>query len=106
MTDSIQVSITKGVYRGGFHKMRLRARYGLVYWMIDDKILELRTPAAHRVGFEMVKKAGLLQKGELVTTKINGTEIQYSAYNAKQVGGALLRKADDADDFQLQRIKR
>jgi len=79
----------------------MRSRGGLVYALIGDKMLEMRTPEAHRIGFAMCKKAGEAEAGELIIVKINGTELQFPPNNARQVGGALLRKADDADDFQI-----
>lgn len=72
-----------------------------MYALIGDKMLEMRTPEAHRIGFAMCKQAGLAEPGELIVVKINGSELQFPPNNARQVGGALLRKADDADDFQI-----
>ena len=104
MTDSIEVSRSVEILTVGTFTVRVRSRYGLVYWLIGDKVLELRTPAAHKTGFALVKHASEATANELVVVKINGEKIQFPPSNAKQVGAALLRKADDADDFQQQRI--
>jgi len=71
-----------------------------VYLLVDDKMLEMRTPAAHKTGFALVKQAGEALPGEFVVLKVNGYALNFPPKSATQVGGALLRKADDADDFQ------
>lgn len=102
MSDSIEVSLQKGFFHQTV-EVRVRSRHGLVYLKVGDKVLPMQTPAAHRLGMAMVTKGGEAQPGELVIVKINGEGLQFPPSNAKQVGGALLRKADDADDFQQQR---
>ena len=103
MSDSIDVDATKRVLTGDYVPIRVESHYGMVYWAIGDSIIKLTTVVAHRIGMALCKKASERAPDEFVFVKINGKEIQFEARNAKQVGGALLRKADDADDFQLQR---
>lgn len=106
MNDSVSISLQKAVYQGQNMTVRVRSEYGHVFAAFNDRVLEMKTPAAHRMGLELVKKGGEAAADELVIVKINGKEIQFDANNAKQVGGALLRKADDADDFQQQRTSK
>jgi hypothetical protein len=54
----------------------------------------------------MVKQAGSALPGEHVVLKVNGDALNFPPEGAKQVGAALLRKADDADDFQIMRTDR
>jgi hypothetical protein len=103
MSDSIEVDLDRGLYEGRYAQTRVRTQGGLVCWLVGDKAVTMRTLVAHRVGFALVKKSAEAGPGELVSVKINGDSIQFIPNNARQVGGALLRKADDADDFQIQR---
>jgi len=73
--------------------------------LINDKMLEMRTPVAHKTGFAMVKNAGEASPNEFVVLKVNGYALNFPPKSAKQVGGSLLRKADDADDYQLRMVK-
>jgi len=100
MTDSLQVTLNSGVFVPNVKEVRARTRQGLVYLLVDDKMLEMQTPAAHKTGFALVKQAGEALPGEFVVLKVNGYALNFPPKNAKQVGGSLLRKADDADDFQ------
>ena len=68
--------------------------------LIDGKVLEMRTPKAHRTGFDLVKQAGEALPNEFVVLSVNGETFDFLPHIAKQVGASLLRKADDADDFQ------
>lgn len=98
----IEVSRKIGIYSENVIH-RVRTRNGLVYWIIGDKAVEMRTPEAHRIGFALCKQAGEAEGAELIIVKLHGRELQFLPNTAKKVGAALLRKADAADDFQLQR---
>jgi len=102
MSDSIKVTRKKAVYTNTNSKVSIRSRYGLVYLNVGDKTLEMKTPVAHGLGMSMAKLAGLAELDELVIVIINGVDVQFLPSSARQVGGALLRKADDADDYQLR----
>ena len=102
MSDRIEITRKRVIYTESTVVMRVRSRHGLVYWFIGEKPVEMTTTAAHDTGFGMVMQADQAEAGELVIVKINGVAVQFLPHNAKQVGGALLRKADDADDFQLR----
>jgi len=78
----------------------VRHREGMVYLLANGKVLPLRTPAAHATGFALVKEAGLALDTEFVVLEINGAALNFPTKSAKQIGAALLRKADAADDFQ------
>ena len=49
------------------------------------------------------KKAGEALAGDFVSLLINSKELQLLPQQALQVGGAILRKFEDADDYQLNR---
>ena len=106
MSDSLSVSLGSGLYIPNINEVRVRTRQGLVYFIANDKMLEMRTPAAHKTGFAMVKKAGEALPGEFVKLVINGSALSFLPKSAKQIGAALLRRADAADDFQLQRVRK
>ena len=102
MTDSLEVTKSAGIFVPNVNEVRARTRNGLVYLLINDKVLEMRTPAAHKTGFALVKHAGEAGPSEFVVLKVNGYALNFPPKSAKQVGGALLRKADVADDFQTR----
>ena len=102
MNDSLKVTRKKAVYTNTNSSVAVRSRYGLVYLNVGDKTLEMKTPTAHGLGMALAKQAGLAERGELVIVIINGVDVQFLPSSARQVGGALLRKADDADDYQLR----
>ena len=101
MSDSFEITRKLAVYVASTFTVRVRSRFGLVYALFGNKPLKMTTTEAHDRGFKMVKLAGEAEPGELIIVKINGSELQFPPSNARQVGGALLRKADDADDFQI-----
>lgn len=102
--DILEVTRSAGFFSPNVGMVAVRQRYGLVYLFVDDRDpLEMRTPAAHKTGFALVKMAGeALQNklNEFVVLRINGVALNFPPKGAKKVGAALLRRADDADDFQ------
>jgi len=105
MTDALSVTRANGLLVPNIREVRARTRHGLVYLLVDDKMLEMQTPAAHKTGFALVKQSGEALPGEFVVLKVNGYALNFPPKSAKQVGAALLRKADDADDFQKRIYK-
>ena len=101
MTDSIEVTRKAGIYHPNVQKVVVpQQKNGLVYALINDSLLEMRTPAAHKVGFALVRQAGEASPSENIVLLINGVALNFPPKGAKQFGAALLRRADDADDFQ------
>ena len=98
--DILEVTRSAGFFSPNVGAVVVRQVYGMVYMFIDEKILEMRTPAAHKTGFAMVRHAGEALENEFVILRINGVALNFPPKSAKQVGAALLRRADDADDFQ------
>ena len=98
---SITVDLKRGIYQGSCCQIIIRTENGQVIVFIDQSKIEFKTPAAFKLGFALAKKAGLALQGEFVSLVINSKEIQLLPEQALKVGGAILRKTDDADDFQL-----
>lgn len=98
---SMTIDLKRGVYQGAHCKIAVRSENGQVIVFLDASKLEFKTPEAFKLGFAMVKKAGLALAGDFISWVINGKELQLTPDQARQVGGAILRKTDDADDFQL-----
>ena len=101
----IAVNLRRGVYKGEFSKIVVRSESGHVIVFVDTNRLEFKTPEAFKLGFAMVKKSGSALNGDFISVVINGKELQLLKEQALKVGGAILRKTDDADNFQ-QRIKK
>ena len=101
----IEVTRSAGFFSPNVDRGFVRQRHGFVYLFIDGRTpLKMRTPTAHKTGFAMVVQAAKALPNEFVVLKVNGEELNFPSPAAKQVGGSMLRKADDADDFQIQRL--
>ncbi len=103
--STITIDLSRGIYAPEYMKITIGSRYGNVYCHINDKTVEFSTVAAHKAGFALVVKASQAIEGEFIEMKVNNRSIHMLPAQAYQVGGALLRKIDDADDFQLLRGK-
>ena len=90
--------------RGVVIAVRASGPYVVVF--IDGAGLPFLTTAVHPVGFQLVRLAQQAEKGDVVVFNINGTDIDLPPKNARQIGAALLRKADSADDWQLEHNRR
>jgi len=101
--DSIKIALKRGIWSCAIHQIRVRADRDSVLILIADKMVSFTTPAAHRAGFSLVKLAGRALPGEFVIMSINGSDLDLLPEHALKVGGALLRKADDVDDYQLRK---
>ena len=69
---------------------------------VGAKRLEMRTPAAVKVGMALARAKTEAAPGDFVRFEINGEPLDLLPDVAAQVGGAVLRKADQADDWQRQ----
>lgn len=105
-----------GLFIPSFSHVRVRNEYNEVVMLYGDGGIRLRTPEAWKMGFALVKHAdlcimeandGVLYNGdfarEFVVLTINGAELHLEAKVARQLGTALLRKADFVDRFQTGR---
>lgn len=86
------------------HEIRVGTRGPMVVMFIDTAPVPLLTPDAHRLGFALIREADLcVAEGAalIIVMTVNGTEVEVPPVNARQIGVALLRRSDFADDFQL-----
>jgi len=94
-----------GIYRPRVTKLVARQEQGSVVVFIDDRRLEMTTPIAVKVGFSLCKNGGAwLEPDDRVLLEISGTEILLLPEIAVRLGGAILRKADRADDWQRETV--
>lgn len=105
MADIIKIELKRGVWVPSVPQIRVRADHDFVILLAGEKVVEFRTPAAHKAGFALCKKAGEALIGEFVIMTINGEPLELLPEQALKVGGALLRKADFVDDYQLSKRK-
>lgn len=103
--NSISVDRRSGILELKAHRIVVRSRYGSVFINIDGAIIELTTIVAHRIGLDLVCKANDCLPSEQINVNINNKKLGLLPTHATQIGGALLRKADDADDWQLENLK-
>ena len=106
-SDDSRLSIEKrhALYVPQTGDARVRKEYGQVVMFIDGKRLEMSTPVAVKVGLELVKSAATVDTGELIVLTISGVEVLLLPDTATRIGGAILRKADKADDWQRDNLK-
>lgn len=100
-TLKISVKEIPDIYAPEIHKIIIRHELGMVIMFIDDRRIELNTLTAHKIGYTMA--TAKLAPNEMIVLSINGEKIDMVWPIAVKVSSALLRKADDADDFQLRR---
>lgn len=103
MEDSIKITLKHGIWFCAIHQIRVRAERDSVLMLIADKMVSFTAPAAHKAGFSLAKLAGCALPGEFVIMAINGSDLDLLPEHALKIGGALLRKADDVDDYQLRK---
>ena len=94
----IRISLDKGTVT--HHMLRVRQYHHQVLMLVDDKAITLDTPAAVKAGLSLATLAGQAQGSEIVSFKYNGETLNLLPHQAKQLAGALIKKADLADDFQ------
>ncbi len=81
--------------------VRVRAQGPSVYVLLGPKVLELSTPVAMKIALSLVGHAKACEgTPDFVVLSINGEEIHLLPAIATQLGGALVKKADKADDWQ------
>lgn len=105
MSDRIEIDLKSGFFTDSCHQIRVRAVYDHVLMLISSKVVKMATPAAHKAGFALAKKAGEALCGEFVIMTVNGEKFELPPESALSLGGALLRKADHVDDYQLRKEK-
>ncbi len=105
MKDTIAISLKKGILTPSIDRITVRSMQGMIAVVIGTAGIVLDTSSAHGAGFALIKLANESLPGDLVVIKVNGIDIEMLAPQAKQVGAALLRKADAADDWQLENPK-
>ena len=94
----IRISLNKGTV--AHHTLRVRQYHHQVLMLVDDKAIILDTPAAVKAGLSLATLAGQAQGSEIVSFKYNGETLNLLPHQARQLAGALIKKADLADDFQ------
>lgn len=95
------VQVRRDIYKGETYAIKIGHRFGSVLMNIDGATVSMTVPVAFDLGWNIVWKAGRLTPAEHVAVRINGRVLELPKEQSLQVGGALLRKCDDADDFQL-----
>ena len=99
MSNILTVDIAKKVYDGSTKVISAKHHFGKVILFINGKGVELTTTIAYGAGLAIARAK--LDIGEMIVLSINGEKIDLPEPFAMKVAGAILRKAEDADDFQL-----
>lgn len=101
MYNTLKIEIEKKpiAYIQEIGNIVIRHEYGKVVMFVRGKRVEFDTITAHDIGYNVAMAQ--LESNELIVFIINGERIQLLGEVAKKVAIALLRKADDADDWQI-----
>lgn len=97
---SVEIDRIPTVYIPTVNKMVVRQFFRNVLLLVDDKRVELTTIIAHKIGYTIAMAIPKLAPNELIVLKINGERIELLPDTASKLSTGLLRKADDADDYQ------
>jgi len=92
------------VYIPTIDKIYIRHRFGVVYLIMGNKVQPLTTTVAHDIG--VVILLANLAPDEMFMVSINGERVELLPPIAIKVAIGLVRKADDADDWQIFNGKR
>lgn len=95
----ISISLAKGIV-DRHHVIRVRQAQHEVVMLVDGRGIAVDTPAAVKAGIALATLAGQAQNNEIVTFTYSGETLNLSPTHAYKLAGALLTKADLADDFQ------
>lgn len=82
-------------------EIRVQRRADFVYLKLGEKMLEMSTPAAVKIGLGLCDCAGqCMVSGDIVQLLVNGEEFLLLPAVAVQIGGVICKKADRVDDYQ------
>lgn len=101
----IKIELSTDLYHSNSPTLRVRQHMGSVLLGIDEKVIQLKTPTAHKVGFSLVKKSSEAFESEHIKLIINNESIPLLPIQARQLGGAILKKTMQADDYQTGGIQ-
>lgn len=108
-SDGTRISIDKknqAIWKPQDGNVVVRKTLGRVVLLIGGKQLDMSTPVAVKVGLALVKNGGgYLDPHDVVVFNISGVEVFLLPETAMKIGGAILRKADHADDWQRDNLQ-
>ena len=99
-TLSVDVEEMPPIFTPKVDKIIARQELGKVILFILGSRIELNTVTAHKIGYSMAMAK--LAPNEMIVLTINREKIELPGQLRMQVATAILRKADDADDWQLK----
>lgn len=102
--NTLKIEIIKRPVLLQYKTVVARTEHGKVILFIDDKRVEMNTVLAHKIGMKIFKTiTNNLAFNEIIVLIINGEKVEFDQGAAKKLAVALLRKADQADDWQLNK---
>jgi hypothetical protein len=89
------------IYAPKIKQIVIRHEFGMVIMFVDNRRVELTTIIAHKIGLVIARAIPKLEPNEMIVITINSERIELLPLVAQRASTALLRKADDADDWQI-----
>lgn len=80
-----------------------RHEQGEVALYIDNKRVGMTTTVAHKIGMAIGTLLSQISPAEMIVLVINEERVDLLPLFARRLMAVILRKADDADDWQLTR---
>jgi hypothetical protein len=102
----IKVELKSGIYSSNSPIFKIKHNMGRVLLGADNKIIEMNTVTAHKLGFSLIKKSNEALQQDYISLSINGEEMGILPIQAKQLGAGILKKAIAADDYQTSESKK
>lgn len=102
--NSLHVEVARQpvIYVPEFKHIVVRHEMSRVVLLLNDIRVEMSTIIAHGIGMAISKALPGLELLEMIVIVINRRKVELLREPAMRVATALLRKADDADDWQLK----
>lgn len=102
---TVDISQIPILFKPTVDRIVARSNCGVVILFIDNRCVELTTVVAHNTGMIIARAIPTLEKSEMIVLTINGEKLELLKPVASKLSTALLRKADDADNWQLANHK-
>ena len=91
----------EALYKPCGRDVRAQTHFDKVQILIGDKMLEMTTVVAVKLGLALnVNASACIRHGDVVLLEIGGVEFTLPPWLAAKFGGLICKKADKADDFQ------
>jgi len=87
-------------------RLHVQHKMGKVLLLFGNSMIRMNTITSHKLGLSIGLMAPKLDPDSVIELLISGESLKMEYEVALRVSGAILKKTDDADDYQLQSKRR